>query len=210
MRKSIYILETGTSIRIRNDNLEVKRKDQKIVTVPLINIKRVYLKGNPFISAHSLLKLLGQEIDIVFLSFNGNFLTKIPSLPGKNIELRRKQYQLFEMDEYRSQLAVEFIKGKIWNSYILMKRYLEKHQNSNSLNRMLLIYDQLKLNNHNIDSLMGKEGAASQAYFSAFGKNTTENQGDAFDFLGFTHFNDRDVDGSYRVGKIAMKIDKIA
>lgn len=170
MRKSVYIVETGSVVKVQNDNLVVKRARQKLVTVPLINIKRLYIKGNSLISTHLLLKLLSQEIDIVFLSFNGNFLTKIPSLPGKNIDLRRKQYQLFEDETLRNTIAALFVKGKTWNSYILLKRHLEKHRNSKALNRLLLLYNQLNSNTFGIETLMGKEGAASQAYFSAFGK----------------------------------------
>jgi len=43
--------------------------------------------------------------------------------------------------------------------------------------------------------------------FIPFGKNVTESKnGDCtFDFLGFTHFNDRASDGTYRVGKTPIK-----
>jgi CRISPR-associated protein Cas1 len=117
-----------------------------------------------------ILKFLNLEIDIVFLSFNGNFLTKIPSLPGKNIDLRRKQFSFFENEEQKNKIAASFVKGKIWNSYILMKRYLSMHKNSDALNRLLLLYNQVNSNSYNIDTLMGKEGAASKSYFSALGE----------------------------------------
>jgi len=170
MRKSVYIIETGSLVKAQNDNLLVKRKQHKLVKVPLLNIKRLYIKGHSFISTHLLLKLLNMEIDIVFLSFYGQFLTKIPSLPGKNIEIRKKQYWLFADENKKNKIAASFIKGKIWNSYILLKRYLSKHKNSDALNRLLMLYHQVKSNSYNNDTLMGKEGAASQSYFSAFGK----------------------------------------
>lgn len=170
MRKSVYIVETGSSATVSNDNLLVKKKQQKMVKVPLLNIKRLYIKGNSLISTYLLLKLLSQEIDIVFLSFNGNFITKIPSLPGKNIDLRRKQYRLFEDESLRNQIAASFVMGKTWNSYILLKRYLSKHKSSNALNTLMMLYNQISDNHYNNETLMGKEGMASKSYFSAFGK----------------------------------------
>jgi CRISPR-associated protein Cas1 len=163
-------VETGSVIKLQNDNLVVKRKQEKMVAIPLINVKRLYIRGGALISVQLLLKLLGQEIDIVFLSFNGQFLTKLPSMPGKNIELRRQQYRLYEDEGERQRIAAGFIKGKIWNGYILLKRYYTRHENSNALNKLLMLYNQLKANDYPIDTLMGKEGAASQTYFSTFGK----------------------------------------
>jgi CRISPR-associated protein Cas1 len=170
MRRDVYIIETGSMVQVQNDNLVVKRKQKKLIAVPLLNIKRLYLKGTSLLSSHLVLKLLNQGVDIIFLSFNGNFLTKIPALPGKNIELRKKQYRLFDDENLRSTIASSFVKGKIWNSYILMKRYMEKHKDSHALNKLLFLYNQLEANDYRIETLMGKEGAASQAYFSALGK----------------------------------------
>lgn len=53
----------------------------------------------------------------------------------------------------------------------------------------------------------GLELSMEKTSFIPFGKNTFEgkNNDNTFDFLGFTFFNDRSSDGTYKVGKLPIK-----
>ncbi len=167
MKKDVYIVEQSSFIKAENSNLIIKRKGASIVRVPLMNVKRLYIKGSSVISTHLLNELLDNKIDIIFLTFNGNFRSKIPSQLGKNIDLRRAQYRLFENEKLRNIIASKFVAGKVWNSYIIAKRNKTLNE-SDKLNAMLSIYEQLKTGQFTNDVLMGKEGIVSKHYFSIF------------------------------------------
>jgi CRISPR-associated protein Cas1 len=170
-KKDVFVREPGTKLCVKNENLVAQnRKEQTSSNIPLLNVERLIIRGGSLISTQLLLELLKRQIDIVLLSFHGHFLARIPTLLGKNVPLRREQYRVFEDEERRNRQAAGFVKGKLWNAYIFMKRYYTKHQDSDALNRLLMLYNRVKANDYDIETLMGNEGAGSQTYFSTFGK----------------------------------------
>ena len=113
-------------------------------------------------------------IALSFCKPNGRFLARVSGESNGNVLLRRTQYRVADDPAQSCRAARSMIFGKVYNSRQSIQRTLREHELRVDSSRLTAVSVQLKealpklLEQTDLDSLRGLEGAASTAYFSIF------------------------------------------
>lgn len=172
MSHILYIADQGATLTKRGQRLVIQKAGQIIHWLHAFQVDQVVVMGNVSITPGAIAFLLQQGIDTVFMSFYGKYRGRLVSQFGKNIELRRVQFDRFGDMEFRLALSRRYVQGKIANCRVLLRRAnreLISDDITNALNRMRMMARMSETANA-VDMLMGMEGQAAAAYFGVFGK----------------------------------------
>jgi len=184
----LYVTEQGATLKKDGKRIVVEKSGEQLLSVPLIHIDRVIVFGNVQLTGPVIAMLLEGNVDVAFLSVRGKLRGNLRASKSKNVFLRMAQYDRFKDSDFRIQVASQIIKAKISNQRQILLRYQRSHPEvdfSETVERLGLaaeqvssVYGQVSESSHAtlpmlskaIQILMGIEGQASSAYFSAFGK----------------------------------------
>jgi CRISPR-associated protein Cas1 len=111
----IYITEVRGYLKKEGENLILYKGREKIKEIKTNSLAQIIVVGNIQISTQAMTFLFKKGIDIVFLSLSGKFRGKLSSEVSKNIELRKKQFKVFEKKEFLLDSSRNIVKAKISN-----------------------------------------------------------------------------------------------
>lgn len=169
---TIYLTEIGSVVRISSRHLVVTKGTESILQMPLIKVDRLLLFGNITITAPAMGVLLDEGIEVCYLSSSGKYRGKIQAAESKNVLLRVAQYERFLDNDFQLELARILVQSKINNGRALILRYQHNYPDADFSSELQVI-DTALANlpaQQSVSSIMGSEGTATAAYFSAFGK----------------------------------------
>lgn len=98
----------------------VTRNGVREVSVRAIDVSQLVVTGNVSVSTLVLRDLMAREVPICYFSFGGWFVGMTTGLPGKNVELRRRQ--VIRAAQGGLDIARWAVAGKIRNSRTLLRR----------------------------------------------------------------------------------------
>lgn len=156
----------------RGNRLVVEKLGTVIHWVHAFKLRQVVILGNVNLSPGALAFLMQEGIDTVFMSLYGKYRGRLISEFSKNIDLRRAQFRRFEDPSFRLEAAKRFVRGKLENCRVLLRRYNQK-LNGEELVRGVhrLRWSLLRLDEAgSVEEVMGLEGAGAAAYFGCFGR----------------------------------------
>lgn len=113
------------------------------------------------------------QVDTIFLSANGKFNGKLQFEEGKNVMLRKKQYDSLNNDAFCLKFAKAIAGGKISNQIAFMNRINRKREApelEGTIAKARANLAQLE-NASSIDAIRGYEGTGSRLFFSVFKLN---------------------------------------
>ena len=168
----LYITEQGASLTKQGNRLVVEKMRKTIQWVHAFKVEQVVLMGSVSLSPAVIPFLLQEGIDTVFLSFYGKYRGRLVSQFAKNIDLRRLQFRKMEDPNFCLELARNYVKGKLYNSRVLLRRHnqeIQKKEITAVLHRLRTLARQVD-SGEKVDTVMGIEGAGAAAYFGCFGK----------------------------------------
>ncbi|MDQ2688109.1 MAG: CRISPR-associated endonuclease Cas1 [Armatimonadota bacterium] len=168
---TLYIREPGVGIRRSGQRLIVYKGDGVLQTVRLRDVERLVLFGSVEVSAPVWAALLEGGIETVLLSFGGKFRGRLAPADGKNIFLRRTQFQRYEDREYRLRVGKEIVTGKVRNARAVLQQYARNHP-SEALAGAIVKLEAAReraARQASLDALLGAEGEAASLYFGALG-----------------------------------------
>lgn len=163
----LYICEQGVTLAKKNQNLLIEKQGRIIQWFHDFQIEQVIIVGNIYITPSAISFLLKKGIDTVFLSYYGNYKGRLSAELGKNIELRRIQFRKFEDGKFVLDAAKLFVKGKIENCRVLLRRFnrLTQHNEVNEIIHKLRWYIKKIDAAETLESLRGYEGQTAVLYF---------------------------------------------
>ncbi len=166
----LYVTDQGVVLTKRGNRLVVEKQGRVIHWLHAFKVEQVILLGNITLSPAALAFLLAQGIDTVFLSYYGKYRGRLVAHLGKNIELRRRQFARLADPAFALNLARACVAAKIDNCRVLLRR-LNRELHSDAVIQVL---HQLRVLGRkaaaadSLETLLGLEGSAAAAYFSAF------------------------------------------
>lgn len=164
----IYVVGQGETVRRRGDRLEFWSRDGKMGDARLREVAQLSLYGGVEITSPALAELLQRGVPVCHFSFGGWFYGISQGTVHKNVELRINQFDWAKSKDRSLEMARRFVSGKIRNCRTLVRRNDPDTKKSkevlSALNRLAKEADEAE----NVESLLGIEGAAAQAYFSRF------------------------------------------
>lgn len=159
----IYIDKAGCKLSVRDGSLVIQHNDEK-QTVGLSRINQLVIQQAAHCSSSLLQACMEKGIAVAFLDYAGKWKGCLTAAPGRNVLVRTQQYQQFQNDETRLQLAKILVQAKITNQRVWIRRHLSKeHLSAEALRRALNTIE----NMDSLDQLMGLEGEAARQHYAA-------------------------------------------
>jgi len=167
-RMAVYVQGQGFSVGLKGETLEIRDKGKVVDEARLLDTAQLNLFGNVQLSAQALRELAARDIIVTHLSYGGWLTAVTTPPPHKNIELRRRQFQVADDPASCLRLARAFVAGKIRNCRTMLRRNARElpdgvlHRQAESRRRA----ERAVM----IEQLLGIEGTAAREYFSNFAR----------------------------------------
>lgn len=178
--RPLYVTEQGARVGHSKGRVTVKKAKQELASARMIDVSQVVVWGNVQVSTQALRAFFAAEVPVSYLSYGGWFSGMATGLPGKNVELRRRQHLVAARGGLGISRAI--VAGKIANARILLRRNA-RSDISDVVERLASLREQAT-EAISVASLLGIEGAAARDYFQSFAAMLTGDPGGPFDFEG--------------------------
>jgi len=175
----IYVRTQGARIIKEGRHLLVKKGDTTYHTLFTYKLKQIVIYGNVDITHYAFVQLMRNNIDVVFLSYDGRYLGRIASPEAKNVFLHKRQYQLLDDQQFGLRFARSIVSGKLSNmSTLLMriKRSRNRKEAGDNARQIQNLMDKVAAAD-TIDSLRGYEGRGTALFFQSFPLGFVDNMG---------------------------------
>jgi CRISP-associated protein Cas1 len=169
-----YVQGQGCRVGKSSDRIVVKEKDAVVSDARILDVSQLCLFGNVQISTQAVHELIDRGIPICYFSYGGYFLGMTTGLVHKNIELRRRQFEVASQSASSLALAREFIVGKIKNCRTLIRRAAEDG-NKTTLDRLAEFQGDAS-RAACVETLLGIEGMAAKWYFESLSQRLKGHQ----------------------------------
>lgn len=164
----LYVQTQGARIGKSGDRLTVEVCDQPREEVKFIDVSQVSIFGGVSLSTPAIHELCQRKIPALFFSHSGWFYGQLTGLTHKNIEIRKKQYEV-AADQARSlALARRFVHAKIRNARTMLRRNGGDFI-GDALKGLKAEANRVKTV-RSVDRLLGCEGNAARIYFQSFSR----------------------------------------
>lgn len=188
----LYVTKQGAAVRLDGERLTIFANNEKLAEARLPNTSHIALFGNAQISTQAIRSLMSRGIGVHFFSYGGAWAGACLGADSNNVELRLAQYQKTRDSAVCLQLSKRWVHSKIRNCRTLLRR--------NAKRPVLVALNELKqfarkvLGADSIATLLGLEGTAARAYFSAFTEMLTDAAcAEGFSFEGRSRRPPRDA-----------------
>jgi len=181
--KPLYVTEQGAVITKDKGRINVTKHGERLASVRVLDVSQVCIYGNAQVSSQILREFFAREIPVCWFTFGGWFSGMAVGLPGRNVELRRRQTIVAAQGGL--EIARRVVNGKILNSRTLLRR--NSRERSDALLVQLKRLADQALEVTSTGSLLGIEGTAARLYFKAFPTMLREEKrlpGSPFSFEG--------------------------
>jgi len=169
---SLYVDRRGVALEADGEALVFRENGERVGTVPLAPLDRVFLHGDVALSSGLLGKLGARGIGVVVLSGRKAEPTLLLGRPHNDAARRLAQYRLSQDGAFRLAFSREVVRGKLE----AQGKFLSERREAEPQSRYLLTLSLRRIEGalaavdaqDTAGRLRGLEGAASAAYFDGF------------------------------------------
>jgi CRISPR-associated protein Cas1 len=166
----VYITEQGAYITIAGERIVIRKNGSIVGTFLSKDLDQIVIMGNISITTQAMKHLLKNKIDTVFTTYSGKYLGRLVAELGKNVVLRRLQFETLTDENIKLSLARSIIESKVKNCIQTLRKFNYYHKSGEVSKILNQLTASLKENDKidNISSLLGFEGRTANLYFQAF------------------------------------------
>lgn len=175
----VYIRTQGARIIKEGRHLLVKKGDATYHTLFTYKLRQIVIYGNVDITHFAFVQLMRNNIDVVFLSYDGRYLGRVASAEAKNVFLHKRQYLLLDDPEFGLRMSRCIVAGKLSNMATLLMRIKRSKNKQNAGDNARQIQNLMDLlqSAESIESVRGYEGRGTALFFEAFPLGFVDNMG---------------------------------
>ncbi|WP_319996190.1 CRISPR-associated endonuclease Cas1 [Trichococcus shcherbakoviae] len=174
---TVYVINDCGKCGYQNGRLVVEVPEKR-TEIPFEKVSGMLIIGNIQLSTQLMKACLKKGVVATFLSKYGEFYGKLQSTKHQHIERQRKQFMLSEEDDFSLALSKRFVKGKLNNQQVLLRRIFRDADNPTDASSDIMcnmgIYRDKIDEAHTIDELRGYEGIAARTYFDGISSSLSE------------------------------------
>ena len=162
-----YLCKDGTNVVVTSEGKELFR-------IPISNIEAINTFGYQGASPGLMRLCADNGVALTFFGPNGRFISRSQGLLRGNVLLRVRQYEILSTQIEKLRLASRFIYGKIFNSRVVIRRFIRDYPEHKAIDEVEKISEKLRRlavktgEQANIAALRALEGEAAACYFSVF------------------------------------------
>ncbi|GBC63959.1 type I-C CRISPR-associated endonuclease Cas1 [Desulfonema ishimotonii] len=172
---TLYVSTQGAYLAKEGERVIVRSEGKTLGGWPIHTIGGIVCFGQVSCSPFLMGFCAERDVSISFLTEYGKFLARVEGPVSGNVLLRREQYRRADDKEASAKIARSAMIGKISNSRAALRRAVRDHSDKldadavrEASQRLTHSLKQLRHEDIAADTLLGVEGSASVAYFSAF------------------------------------------
>jgi len=178
----LYVQLQGGYLSKKQGEIVVKEKGKEVHRVRLAETNRVVILGNVGISTPLLRALAQRDIPVAWHSWGGWLYGTFRPSSGRNVIARMAQHRATHDPRRSLELARSFVRGKILNSRVMLRRNAEGIEGERVARLKELAQDASRAGS--VETLRGLEGVAARLYFEALPRMLKGALGGRFDFNG--------------------------
>jgi CRISPR-associated protein Cas1 len=161
----VHVVGDHAMVRLKDGRLSIAVEGAEPAEVRIDDVASLLVHGNTVVSTPALLALMRRGVPILWHGFDGRLVGQTTAIASASTSVREAQYRA-AADPHRTQvLARSLVAAKLSNSRRLLLRRFGK--TDPAVRRIGRLYDQLP-HARDLDHVRGLEGAAADAYFSAW------------------------------------------
>lgn len=170
----LYVVQQNAKLRLNNRRVQVELEENGethvLTHIPLGQVTQIVLFGNIGLTTPLMDALLGEGVEVVFLSQQGEFRGVLSGELTPHVPLRRAQYRALENPAFVLNMAKAFVRAKLEHQRALLLRHNRERNDALIAEAAERLGDALNSlpQKVNLNSLRGLEGSATAAYFSGF------------------------------------------
>lgn len=166
----LYIIEQGAKLSYEGRRLIVSKDETELSSASVVQVSEVVLMGNIGLTTPVIKLLLLENIDVVFLTQDGEYCGRLTGPATPHVMLRRKQYRAQEGGAFLMPVAQAVVRGKIANMRAMLMRHNRELNDAAIASAVEALGQALERAPRTtaLSALMGVEGAATAAYFGAW------------------------------------------
>lgn len=170
----LYVVQQNAKLRLHNRRVQVEIEEngetRVLTSIPLGQVTQVVLFGNIGLTTPLMDALLGEGIEVIFLSQQGEFRGILSGELTPHVPLRRAQYRALENPAFPLKMAKAFVRAKLEHQRALLQRHNRERGDpaiAEAVERLTAALASLP-HKTGLNSLRGLEGSATAAYFGGF------------------------------------------
>ena len=186
---TLYITTPGAWLRLEGETVVISADEKELGQIPLLNLTDIVCFNYKGVSPALMGACADRGIGLCFLTPSGKFLARLEGETRGNVLLRDEQRKLADTPEKAAETARAFLQAKIFNCRWTLERALRDHRQrvdeavlTTAIEAQKTCLAQLP-SVSDTGGLMGVEGIAAKAYFSAFDQMILRGE-DTFRFDG--------------------------
>lgn len=186
--RPMYVTLAGARLGKKGARIEVRHQDEVVESTRLLDVDHLCVFGNVQVSTQLVRELMSRDAPICWFTGAGWFSGVTEGLPGKHVELRRRQYELGNSTR-AAGVAAAMIEGKIRNSRTLLRRNGKPRDDDvlRSLQRLAAKAGRCT----EPERLLGFEGTAARLFFGRFNTMLRPGEGECGEAFRFEDRNRR-------------------
>ncbi len=170
--RTLYLVEQGAVVSREGDDLHVNLEGERVAEVGLPQLELVCVLGNIGFTTPALQACMTEGIPIAFMARTGKLYGMASGADRRNADVLRAQVLAASFDHKRLEYARSFVRAKLLNTRILVKRLRRSRSKDAALtalfDRAATALRDASWRTTTVDSiasLSGVEGAAAACYF---------------------------------------------
>lgn len=183
---SVYIISDHGKLGKKNDALCFTGPDGTERRLFIHRADRIVIAGTVEITGAAMRMLMHHAVDTIFLSSNGRFNGKLQFEEGKNVLLRKRQYDSLNEPAFVLEAARSLATGKVKNQIAFMQRISRKGTEAAMKQAIMRAKsNEVVLQSAtDVNEIRGYEGFGARLFFSVFRQNIDPD---------WAHFNGRSM-----------------
>lgn len=172
--KTLYVDTTGAVVRREHNHFVVdhhtEEGTERACTMPLPEVDTIALVGNVHCTTDALRLCLQEDVQVVLLSYYGQVKGRLRGSHPADVNVRLAQYAAQTEPARRQALARQFVGAKLHNMRRRLRRTARRRptEGLSEATRALHRYVRKLSAADSLDAIIGVEGIATKAYFSAW------------------------------------------
>lgn len=166
----LYVTEQGSVVRKSGDRYLVESGDRVVLDLPYHKLEQVMLFGRVQVTSQAMTEMLDKGIGVSLFSRQGRYRGSLLPPKGSQVELRMRQFDLYRDEARCLELARRTVEAKVRNGRGVLERYAGRKAAPEGYGELRDRLDQATEKipvASTMESLLGLEGSAAKACFSA-------------------------------------------
>ena len=164
----VYVQSHRGKVARKGERLAITVDDGEPTYARLADTSQLVVMGNVYITTPTLHELMRRNIPVTWQSYGGWFLGHTTGIGHGNVEVRTAQYRHSFDDRVCLSLAREWVRAKIRNCRVLLRRNWRGAEGCASVLKGLSQLADRAGRCRSMETLLGIEGAAGALYFQNF------------------------------------------